>query len=242
MAYIVTKLGHKISNNDWVTELNAFPIVFENSKAVNVQSKWKNQQYPGTKIKIGGRVFNVGGASVENFNNQSDINNAVKFFTDRGYSKAAAAALVGSFLQESALKPSIVNYNPKLAFNASEQTYAAGIAQWVGPRRVELLKYAKSKGITINNYNNALKIVNNKTKTANSREIVKSALSTIDLQTQLEFVNKETAQYPGFNSFKTSTDLSEAVLWVYEIYEGGNYSAGAALGNREIYAIELYNK
>jgi hypothetical protein len=242
MAYIVTKLGHKISDNDWTTELTAFPVVFENAPAVNVKSKWKNQQYPGTKIKIGGQVFNLGGASVTNFNNQSDINSAVKFFTDKGYSKAAAAALVGSFLQESALKPSIVNYNPQLAFNASEQTYAAGIAQWVGPRRVELLKYAKSKGITISNYDNAVKIENNKTKTTNSREVIKSAFSNINLQTQLEFVNKETAKYPGFNSFKTSTDLSEAVLWVYEIYEGGNYSAGAALGNREIYAFELYNK
>jgi hypothetical protein len=242
LAYIVTKLGHNISNNDWTTELSAYPIVFEQSTGTSVWNQWNNQQYPGTIISVGGRNFNVSGASVQNFSNQSDIDKAFKFFIDNGYSKAAAAALVGSFLQESALIPSIVNYNPNLAFNASGQTYAAGIAQWVGPRRVELLKYAKGKGITISNYDNAVKIVNNSTKTTNSKNTITNAFTNIDLNTQLEFVNKEAAKYPGFSSFKASTDLSQAVLWVYETYEGGNYTTGAALGNREIYASELYNK
>jgi hypothetical protein len=242
LAYIVTGVGHNISNNDWTTELKAYPIVFEQSTGTAVYKQWNNQQYPGTRISAGGRNFNVSGASVNNFSNQSDINKAFKFFIDKGYSKAAAAALVGSFLQESALIPSIINFNPNLAFNASGQTYAAGIAQWVGPRRVELLKYAKGKGITISNYDNAVKIVNNSTKTTNSKNIITNAFTNIDLNTQLEFVNKEAANYPRFNSFKTSTNLPEAVLWVYETYEGGNYTAGAALGNREIYANELYNK
>jgi hypothetical protein len=242
LAYIVTGLGHSISNNDWTTDLKAYPIVFEQSTGTSVWNQWNNQQYPGTIISVGGRNFNVSGASVNNFSNQSDINSAFKFFIDNGYSKAAAAALVGSFLQESALIPSIVNFNPNLAFNASGQTYAAGIAQWVGPRRVELLKYAKGKGITISNYDNAVKIVNNSTKTTNSKNTITNAFTNIDLNTQLEFVNKEAAKYPGFSSFKASTDLSQAVLWVYETYEGGNYTTGAALGNREIYASELYNK
>jgi hypothetical protein len=242
LAYIVTGLGHNISNNDWTTELSAYPIVFEQSTGTEVYKQWNNQQYPGTIISAGGRNFNVSGASVNNFSNQSDIDRAFKFFIDNGYSKAAAAALVGSFLQESALIPSIVNFNPNLAFNASGQTYAAGIAQWVGPRRVELLKYAKGKGITISNYDNAVKIVNNSTKTTNSKNTITNAFTNIDLNTQLEFVNKEAAKYPGFSSFKASTDLSQAVLWVYETYEGGNYTTGAALGNREIYANELFNK
>ena len=35
VAYIVTRLGHQISGNDWTTELSAYPIVFENGKCAN---------------------------------------------------------------------------------------------------------------------------------------------------------------------------------------------------------------
>jgi len=56
IAYIVTRLGHQISGNDWITELSAFPIVFENSQGADVWKKWNNQQYPGaTIINVGGR-------------------------------------------------------------------------------------------------------------------------------------------------------------------------------------------
>jgi hypothetical protein len=62
IAYIVTKLGHQISGNDWTTELSAYPIVFENSTGVNVWKKWNNQQYPGaTIINVGGQNIIVGG-------------------------------------------------------------------------------------------------------------------------------------------------------------------------------------
>jgi hypothetical protein len=43
LAYIVTKLGHNISDNDWTTELGAYPIVFETATGVNIAKKWKNQ-------------------------------------------------------------------------------------------------------------------------------------------------------------------------------------------------------
>lgn len=246
VAYITTRLGHQISGNDWTTELSAYPIVVENPKGVNVWKKWNQDQYPGaTVINTGGRRIVLGsgnGASIYNFSNQYAIDQATQFFINKGYSKAATAALVGSFLQESTLDPHIVNYNSKLAFNASEQTYAAGIAQWIGPRRVALLKYAESKGVIIPNYKEAVKIINNSTKTKDSKDIIGNAFTNIDLQTQLEFINKEANTYPGFSKFKTSTDLSDAILWVYEKYEGGNYTAGAAVGNREIYASELYDK
>lgn len=55
LAYIVTKLGHNISNNDWTTELNAYPIVFEQSVGTEVWKQWNNDQYPGTSISVGGR-------------------------------------------------------------------------------------------------------------------------------------------------------------------------------------------
>jgi hypothetical protein len=56
IAYIVTRLGHQISENDWTTELSAYPIVFENSKGTQVWKQWDDNQYPGaTIINVGGR-------------------------------------------------------------------------------------------------------------------------------------------------------------------------------------------
>jgi hypothetical protein len=57
LAYIVTKLGHNVSNNDWTTTLSAYPIIFEQVTGTNIASKWKNQQYPGTVLSAGGADF-----------------------------------------------------------------------------------------------------------------------------------------------------------------------------------------
>jgi hypothetical protein len=57
LAYIVTGLGHSISDNDWTTDLKAYPIVFEQSKGTSIYKQWKNQQYPGTVITAGGQSF-----------------------------------------------------------------------------------------------------------------------------------------------------------------------------------------
>jgi hypothetical protein len=57
LAYIVTGLGHNISNNDWTTDLKAYPIVFEQSKGTAIYKQWKNQQYPGTVVTAGGQSF-----------------------------------------------------------------------------------------------------------------------------------------------------------------------------------------
>jgi len=248
IAYIINKLGHNISNNDWTTEISAYPIIFESSKGTNVAKNWKNQQYPGALIlSAGGARYVIRGnaGSTSAFSNQSSIKTAINFFISKGLSKEAAAALVGSFLQESALDPSIININGSLAFNASNQTYAAGIAQWVGPRRVNLLKYANSKGVNITNYAEAIKIKDNNSKTANSGNILTAAFKNISLETQLEFAYQEMQTYPGFTNFKTSTDINSNIIWVYERYEGGNYTAGADIGNRGPWAADLvarYNK
>jgi hypothetical protein len=242
LAYIVTKLGHSVSNNDWTTTLSAYPIIFETAKGTNVAKNWKNQQYPGSLILSAGSagyVIRGGAGNTSAFSNQSSIRTAIKFFQNKGFSNEAAAALVGSFLQESALDPAIVNINKGLAYNASEQTYAAGIAQWIGPRRTKLLEFAKSKGINITNYAEAVKIKDNRNKTPNSGAIITAAFRNIPLETQLEFINQELPLYSGFTRFKTSTNLSSNVIWVYETYEGGNYTPGAALGSRDIWAADL---
>lgn len=54
IAYIVAKLGHTIQDNDWVTNLQAYPIVLSKAQSTEVWKKWKNQQYPGVSIAITG--------------------------------------------------------------------------------------------------------------------------------------------------------------------------------------------
>jgi len=60
LAYIVTKLSHNISDNDWTTQLSAYPIVFEQSIGTEVWKQWDNQQYPGDIIvRAGGSSFRI---------------------------------------------------------------------------------------------------------------------------------------------------------------------------------------
>ena len=132
LAYIVTKINHTISDNDWVTELNAYPIIFETSKGVDVTKKFNKQQYPGVTIGISGRtIINVPviNASTRVFRaeTQSNLKTAVNFFSSKGFSDYQIAALLGGFLQESKLNPNITN-----------SIGAIGIAQWLGNRKSKL--------------------------------------------------------------------------------------------------------
>jgi hypothetical protein len=52
IAYIVVKLGHSIQDNDWVTELSAYPIVLQKPQSTEVWKKWKNQKYPNSTIVL----------------------------------------------------------------------------------------------------------------------------------------------------------------------------------------------
>jgi hypothetical protein len=132
LAYLVTKINHTISNNDWVTELNAYPIIFETSKGVNVIKEFNKRQYPGVTIGIGGRpIINVPiiNASTRAFKDetQTNLKTAVKFFLSKGFNDYQVAALVGGFLQESKLNPNVTN-----------SSGAIGIAQWLDDRKVKL--------------------------------------------------------------------------------------------------------
>jgi hypothetical protein len=197
MAYIVTKLGHKISNNDWVTELNAFPIVFENSKAVNVQSKWKNQQYPGTRITIGGRVFNVGGDnllpgsySTANDNNPFNIvanNNTLGYRGVTGYKIASNSGL------------------PFLVFDTEANGVRAGVlnlSNYFTVRKLNTVKniintYAPpgSPGQTAEATNNYIKFVTDYLKTNWNRDVTST--------TTLIFTGKSETNANNIKMFKT---------------------------------------
>jgi len=173
--------------------------------------------------------------------NQDSIKTAVKFFMDKNFSTIATSAIVGSLLQESQLIPTIVNINPKLVYNESLQTYAAGIAQWIGPRRVNLLKYAKSTGLNIPKYDAAILVSNNDTKTQQSGTDIKSAFSVMTLDVELNFLYNEIQTYKNFDSFKNSTNLADAISWIYTVYEGGNFTKGADVGKRGNYAGFISN-
>jgi hypothetical protein len=165
IAYIVTRLGHQISGNDWTTELSAFPVVFENSQGVDVWKKWKDNQYPGAPtINVGGRSILIGKASISNFN-QDNIKTAVKFFLSKGYSDVQVAALVGGFIFESGVNPEIVN-----------SIGAVGIAQWLGGRKTKLLSKSNPYDLNtqlnfiIEEFNSSEKAAGNKLKQATTIE------------------------------------------------------------------------
>jgi hypothetical protein len=165
IAYIVTRLGHQISGNDWITELSAFPIVFEKTTGVDVWKKWDNNPYPGaTTINVGGRRILIGEASINNFD-QNNIKTAVKFFASKGYTDTQIAALVGGFIFESGVNPEIVN-----------SIGAVGIAQWLGGRKTKLLSKSNPYDLNtqlnfiIEEFNNSEKAAGNKLKQATTIE------------------------------------------------------------------------
>ena len=258
LANAITSINHSIQNNDWVTSIDALNIVIDNLNSpklakLNLNIIKKILQL--TLIPI--NSSNVIPLNTTALKNKGDVDKAMKFFLNKGFSNAAAAAAVGSFLQESTLNPKVINFNSSLSINAPEQTYAAGIAQWIGygGRRSKMLKYARSKGINIPNYNEAYATysewnqagVSSRSKQADTKSIIESAFSNMTLDVQLEFVEKEMREnYSrsgiGFEAFKKSTNLNETVLWMYVSYEGGNYSPGAAFGSRERYAVDLFNR
>jgi len=231
LLQVVTGIGHKVEDGDWTTTIDAYNIVTNTPSGIQFNFKDYTSINPETgQFTINATPFSVGKSAKDN------VSVAVKFFLNQGYSKEFVAALIGSFLQESSMDPKSVTFTPSLSYNDSGQTYAAGIAQWVGDRRVNMLQYAKSSGIDIPKYEDAIKIANNATKTTDSVNTIKTAFSVIPLQTQLSFANQELSTKPGFSNIRNTNDLVAAEKWVYEKYEGGNYSAGAAFGKRGGYA------
>jgi len=135
LAYIVTKLGHNISNNDWTTELSAYPVIFEQTEGTNIADKWDNQQYSNSTTEI--TINGVPLARIPAGVNENNLKITVNFFLSKGYSDFQVAALVGGFLQESNVIPT-----------AQNDKGAIGIAQWLKDRKQKLL--AKSNPFSLN--------------------------------------------------------------------------------------------
>jgi muramidase (phage lysozyme) len=81
LAYIITKLGHNIENNDWTTTLQAYPIILESATSTDVWKEWDKNEYPnsisltagGTNIYLKGS-FATSTAKIASF---GKVSNAV---------------------------------------------------------------------------------------------------------------------------------------------------------------------
>jgi hypothetical protein len=182
IAYIVTRLGHQISGNDWVTELNAYPIVFENAKRNAVWKNWKNNQYPGaTIITINGNpILNIpdsnfipGSYSTANDNNPFNIvanNNTLDYRGVIGYKIASNSGL------------------PFLVFDTEANGVRAGVlnlSNYFTNRKLNTVKdiintYAPpgSAGQTTEATNNYIKFVTNYLKTNWNSEVTSTTTLT----------------------------------------------------------------
>jgi hypothetical protein len=145
-GYIITGLGHKLSNGDWVTEIGAQTIILDKPTGINIDYKTLLQN--AVAALLSGNVNEAAeisrGSSRSNSINQNDLKTTINFFLSRGYKDFQVAALVGGFATESQLNPNATNPNPGNAY---------GIAQWLGERKQVLLsKPNPSSLITQLNY------------------------------------------------------------------------------------------
>ena len=124
IAYIVTRLGHQLSGNDWTTELNAYPVVFENALGIKVWKQWDNNQYPGTIIRVGKnriRIPNTAAAAA----NELIVFNTLKA---AGWNKVQVAAALGNISKETG-----GSFDPGAVWAKDLNGYpSVGLIQWNG--------------------------------------------------------------------------------------------------------------
>lgn len=181
VGYIVTKLGHSISNNDWTTTINAYPIILENTTTNNVWKQWDKNKYPNSiSLRAGGTNIILRGASLEARRdttafNQNNLKTAIQFFTNKGFKDFQTAAFVGNLLQESGLNPGLSN-----------SIGAYGIAQWLGDR-LKLLKTRNAWNrldiqldFIISEFNDKEKAAGNKLKSSTTLEEAIAASSAYE--------------------------------------------------------------
>jgi len=241
LGFLVKSFSHKVENNDWITTIEAYPYLIPGFKTLTSPVYWN--KYLGA-IDVGLiSLQDQLSSPAQQQQTSTNIDKTIRFFLNQGFSNEAVAGIVGNWQQESGgnLNPSLINPGRDgLLYNDSTQTYAAGIAQWVGPRRVNLLKLAKSQGINIVGYNDAVKIKDNATKTPNSFEILRQAFINIPIETQLDFSLKEMKLIGGFTAFKISKDIRYTTEWIYSKYEvNPDASNPAAKNKRFVNANEI---
>jgi hypothetical protein len=149
--------------------------------------------------------------------NQDNIRIAYQFFKRQGFSNEQVAGILGNFIQESGLDP-------------SKTGNAIGIAQWLGPRRLELEKQATYKGPLLTQLDFVVKELTDRKlyKTADGK-----GYDTSLTNARVKLFNVKTT--PG----NEKAAVKEATLVWLQYYEG-------ALGQEETervgYALDIYQK
>ncbi len=111
----------------------------------------------------------------------SNARKAYNFFVDNGYSPAQSAGIVGNLAQEStvALDSSIEN-----------SIGAFGIAQWLGPRRKALEKFASDRNIAPNDFDLQLDFILHELNTSEKRANKSLLSASTPSEAAASFVNK----------------------------------------------------
>jgi len=116
MSFLIKGINHTIQNNMWSTTIESLSL----PKITNKPDEFKL----GSLLSLG--------VTTKDFN-QDNIKIAVQFFRRQGFTSIQTVGILGNFIQESGLDP-------------SKTGNAIGIAQWLGPRRLELEKQANYQG------------------------------------------------------------------------------------------------
>jgi hypothetical protein len=141
IAYIVAKLGHNVQDNDWVTNLQAYPIVLQKPQSTEVWKKWKNQQYPGDSIVITGAngqpIVQLQSSDSARLSRKSNIP-VIKYLQGKGY--------------ENGKIPATELRNLKIAddtkSNSIHQLFPSAATQWE-----KLVAAARKAGYSIDKFN-----------------------------------------------------------------------------------------
>jgi hypothetical protein len=234
LGFLVKSFSHKVENNDWITTIEAYPYLIPTpSFKQSVSPVYWNIYLGAVDVGLLSQQDQLRSPAQQQ-QTAGNIDKTINFFLDQGFSNEAVAGIVGNWQQESynQLKQDLINYDYKKLYNDSTQTYAAGIAQWVGNRRVNLLKLAKAQGVNIVRYDDAIKIKDNATKTSDSLTILRQAFINIPIETQLNFALKEMKSIGSFTGFKISTDIRYTTDWIHSKFEGNPDASNPAAYNK----------
>jgi hypothetical protein len=143
IGYLITGIGHSISNNDWVTNIDAQFILLDDprkgidGKEISLSDFIELLRNPLPQKNLTKEIlenkpsneinYAINSISTLSFN-QDNIKTAVNFFLNKGYTDFQTAALVGGFILESNMNSNAINPNGG----------AYGIAQWLGSRQKQL--------------------------------------------------------------------------------------------------------
>jgi hypothetical protein len=124
VAFSISKITHTISDGQWVTSFDGFMTTLRNPSK---QGQSYVREVKPTAVPVTeGNIFET--INVEEL--PQNANTIYQYFISKGFSKEQAAGFVGNFWQESRLNPNAVN----------QKSGAIGIAQWLEPRKTQLLK------------------------------------------------------------------------------------------------------